>query len=1373
MLLVAPGSAASVDPILSELAANEAWREEQSATIVWFVELPRSETAETAPSERTSALPQRPLARELSDAATLLRGGVYVVPVERRVWFEGSALRVVPRLPTDEPPLDRLLVTLAEAWGDRSVAVVAVALDQDGQQGLRMVRTVGGVAWHRPPLAKRAKSLASEQRERASAAAGRASALRASGAPDASGSPESSRDPGASRSPVSVRRGSEPPPSERSPRVLALAPHLLARIKAGGRGAARAQGGRLRVWVPGCKTGGTAYLAAMVLSDAVSDVAAPVPLSVHATDGDESALALARSGRYPVRAAIGMDADLRGRHTLDDGDTIRISEKIRRVCRFSTHDLLRDPPLARIDLVVCQGVFDAMLPEARRELVEMLHFAIRHGGLLLSLDRVDALPEQLFERTAQGLFRARPGPAGPALQRRLALAARSEGMRTPFPDEGPPSAGAVEFILQGIGLPLVACDDQLRVSFVSLEARSTFRLSTRDVGGPLAALTSRLPAGANLLAAAKRVLDHPKPEELTIRAGRRTYLVRIFPTRSGARAGLSLVFTDVTPLSDARAVAMAQRLQHAALARVSEVALSSATLGELCEEALGALFGNISPCVAGLVVEIVGPSSELRVLGSRGLSHEPLPPEGEAVTLVRAAIEQRCIVSSRGGHGVLDPALATGIGAPSEKSRLDALALLESGIGCPISAGDEPLGVIALFGRRPSIADRDHQHFIQAIANVLGGAMLRHRTRRRIQLELEVSRALSSAIDISHVHAGLVDAFAHTLAASWVELWGKSHDAGEPWCRLTAPRCGEPSRAWPEELISPTQSEVVVCSNGHGNELLVPIRRSGQVEHVLRLGGQHLLLPDRELLEGLGGVSRLLCEFLERERVLAAARRSEAAHRQKSAELEALYASLPVGVSIHDAHGVVRRANAQLAALETPAGTASAEPLKRLYAEQLPVWIARVFARGDDVRNIELDVRQDNERWVWLCNLAPIRGPDGEVQSVSVAVQDITPLKRIESALRETDRQKDDFLAMLGHELRNPMAAIRNATELLGRLVELSPQISRLHGIFDRQTLHTTQLIDGLLDVARVARGKIDLALAAVDLVRVVRQVVDDRRQQFKERVLDLRLSDGELWVHADRVRLVQILDNLLSNALKFTRPGGRIGIALTERDGLGSLFIEDDGAGIEPELLPSIFEPFRQGQATRAQSQGLGLGLALVKGLVDLHGFYLVASSPGPGQGARFRIDMPVSLAPESSPPASRVDSRPLDLVLVEDESDIADTLHELLQGLGHRVERCASAEEALALLGSHHPDVVLCDIGLPGMDGVELAARLRADPASKDLPLIAMTGFGDASTGARIEQAGFDRRLIKPVQLSVLQECLARLSARSSRESDADGRG
>jgi signal transduction histidine kinase/chemotaxis methyl-accepting protein methylase/ActR/RegA family two-component response regulator len=1392
LVLVIGSSLAVVDPLLEEVVGRRSL--ERAVIIIWQAKTD-PELAENEPPpfpvnlDEASALGDPSLSTttgvlaELTDGAVLEPGGRYHVPAHRRLSFEGTQVRITPRSLSDHRPIDRLLLSLAEGWGSQSASAIGVPLEEDGECGLRIVHAVGGLAIHRPALASRAKALAFEDavtlpKQSLAALFGETRTPRRA-SPDVEEVPSAERHigPGSGHAAL-VSAEAAPRRSARAAfrmtRVFSLPSHLVAGAKdacdaAVGRGRDR---GRVRVWLPACKTGGMAYAVAMLLTDAAQRASQVLKVLVFGTDDDEEALAVARAGRYPVSAALGMDPDLRGRYTFDEGDTIRVSEALREVCIFSRHELTRDLPMARMDLIVCHRIFEGVGAAKRGELVDAFHYSLRDGGLLLALDHIDVFPEERFERVGGAYLRARPPrprrrsslpPArAEALAGVLSDAARISDLR---PARSPARGVAIEPIVSAVGLPLILCDGQLRVFLLSREAQRAFGLSDGEQGASLEAVAPRLPGGLDLVPAAQRALSDGQTQELTVYAGQQAYLARISAAENAGEQGVSIAFADVTQFESASARAAAQRRQNAALARLSHLALTLTDTRSLCDEVLGVLFGSVRGCSAGIIVELAGGTRELEVVTSRGLGLEPLRTLhtlGDAAALLDAVLDAGCIVSQSGDRVWSGPSesITARERSPSAASR-PKLASVTRGVGFPISAEGKVLGVVALYGRRATTDDSDHQPLFQAVANLLGGVIVRQRARRRLALELEVSRLLAGASDLQAVGAGLQQALGSALPVETAEIWSVLEPSRERWTRLVPSAWGASLiPPWPVNL--PRHSGVIYSTFvGEHGELLVPIQRHEAPFGVLWLRGKGLRTPDAELSEGLQRIGRMLAEFLERLRILELSRQSEALHRQKSAELEALYASLPVGVSIHDRQGAIRHVNRHLAPLQAAPDAPGAGPLRRLYSEEVPAWVARVLASGEPIHDVELSVRDGDASSCWLCNFAPIRDADGRVHGASAVVQDITALKRVEVTLREADQQKDDFLAMLGHELRNPMAAIRNATELLSRIEQPSPQLLRLQSIFDRQTLQTTKLIDGLLDVARVARGKVSLQLAPVQVVELVRQAVDDRRQQFHARVLELRLPDDEIWAIADRVRLVQIVDNLISNALKFTAPTGNIRIAVQRARGTGSIRIEDDGMGIDADLLPQIFEPFRQGHPMKSQSQGLGLGLALVKGLVDLHGFRLTAHSDGADRGASFQIDFQLAAAPDSPAPESRVDMRALHLLLIEDNIDVAETLAELLASAGHRVEHTGSAEGALELLRGQRPDVVLCDIGLPGMDGLALAEYLRADPELRDLKLVAMTGFGDASTQSRIERAGFDRHLIKPVQLEALRHCLSRVAA------------
>jgi signal transduction histidine kinase len=373
--------------------------------------------------------------------------------------------------------------------------------------------------------------------------------------------------------------------------------------------------------------------------------------------------------------------------------------------------------------------------------------------------------------------------------------------------------------------------------------------------------------------------------------------------------------------------------------------------------------------------------------------------------------------------------------------------------------------------------------------------------------------------------------------------------------------------------------------------------------------------------------------------------------------------------------------------------------------------------------------------------------------------------KQAEQALRESDRRKDEFLAMLGHELRNPLAAIRNVTEFMRLVGSTDRRLQQVHGVLERQTSHMTRLIDSLLEVSRIARGKIRLDRQNLDLREVIEGVLQDRRPQAAARGLELasQLPPAPSWVLADAVRLTQVFDNLIGNAIKFTEAPGQILVTLSEQQGCALTRVRDTGVGIRPELLERLFEPFTQEEQDIARGTGgLGLGLTVAKGLVELHGGTIEAHSAGLGNGAEFVVRLPLSEAPSVHPSADRdrqTQTRRRVLV-VEDHVDAGQTLRDLLELMNHEVRVATTAPEGLARLREQDADVVLCDLGLPGMSGFDFARMVRTDPKLRATPLIALTGYGQPEDRQRSLGAGFDEHLTKPVELGALESVLSRLA-------------
>jgi PAS domain S-box-containing protein len=367
---------------------------------------------------------------------------------------------------------------------------------------------------------------------------------------------------------------------------------------------------------------------------------------------------------------------------------------------------------------------------------------------------------------------------------------------------------------------------------------------------------------------------------------------------------------------------------------------------------------------------------------------------------------------------------------------------------------------------------------------------------------------------------------------------------------------------------------------------------------------------------------------------------------------------------------------------------------------------------------------------------------------------------RLYQQVREADRRKDEFLAMLAHELRNPLAPIRSGLEILA--MTPGPE-SETIGLMQEQVEHMVRLVDDLLDVSRIMRGKVDLRREPIELATIVKRSVDAVRSRIEshQQRLDISLPEEPIWLYADPVRVAQVLENLLNNASKYMDDGGRIELTANRHDAQVMLRVRDTGIGIDSELLPNVFELFTQSTRSLDRAQGgLGIGLTLVQRLVHLHGGVVLASSEGAGQGSTFTVWLPATDAPapaelnQDAPLATQ----PRRIVVVDDNVSAAWLLSKLLKKLGdHEVVVAHDGPSALTTIEKHNPEIVLLDIGLPGMDGFEVGRKLRANPAFDGLLLVALTGYGQEEDRQKSQQAGFDVHLVKPPALEQLHAVLA----------------
>jgi PAS domain S-box-containing protein len=426
--------------------------------------------------------------------------------------------------------------------------------------------------------------------------------------------------------------------------------------------------------------------------------------------------------------------------------------------------------------------------------------------------------------------------------------------------------------------------------------------------------------------------------------------------------------------------------------------------------------------------------------------------------------------------------------------------------------------------------------------------------------------------------------------------------------------------------------------------------------------------------------------------------------------------------------------------------------------------------RGERVEHFEtVRVSKTGHRIDISLTISPIRNAAGHVIGASKIARDITDQKRTEAALREADRQKDEFLALLAHELRNPLAPLRNGLQIMRLAGADEHAVSRARAMMERQLGHMVRLVDDLLDVSRISRNKLELRRSRVLLSDVVSSALETSRPVIEEAGHELiaTLPAEPVPLDADLTRLAQVFSNLLTNSARYTDRGGRIELTGDVRDGEVVVSVRDTGIGIPAEALPRVFEMFSQvDRSMERATGGLGIGLALVKGLVEMHGGSVTAESAGPGQGSTFSVRLRAlesragrealdthEEGPEANGPRRRV-------LVVDDNRDAAGSMEILLKLLGNEVCTVHDGLEAVAAAERLRPEIVLMDVGMPRLNGYEATRRIREQPWGRDMKIIALTGWGQESDKEQSRQAGCDGHLVKPIDLPDLEKLLATLT-------------
>ncbi|MCX4242632.1 CheR family methyltransferase [Paraliomyxa miuraensis] len=931
-------------------------------------------------------------------------------------------------------------------------------------------------------------------------------------------------------------------------------------------------------------------------------------------------------------------------------------------------------------------------------------------------------------------------------------------------------------------------DERLCIKRSTPAANELVRLDAHDQGRFVGDIARELLQN-DLVQQAQQVLDHleARADEIQTTDGR-WIIRRVLPYRTETRRieGVVVTFADVTDLKTTAEQLAVREQQHAVIARLGLRALEEPDLQTFLEHAVREVQLTLGTDLCK-VLELQPGGRTLLLRAGVGWR------EG---LVGRATVEAD--LDSQAGYTLQSPGVVLVEDLQQERRFKGPPFLVgydvRSGLSCVIPGLGGPYGVLATHARSARRFSPEDAHFLQAVAAVIGSAIQHHQTHARQVLEIAVARASVEADDLADAIARFHASTSEALGLDVVELWLPSadgHALERSAIHATPPLSPHQiDRRLPPDRLELTDGMSVPCRvhllrHAEWVTSLLPRRHFRRVEEARQLGlcsglvfpitigndsigvvvclSREQLHADDVLLRCLEGIGRSLGELVSRKLAEADLRRSEARFRR-------VLMSSPVPLMVHDDTGNVvdlSRSWTELTGYslddipttEAWVHAAFREQAAELMAMQREVWDSPPHEHG-----YEQEIWTKGGARKTLSFLAVPLGEAADGRRLRlVSANDVTKQRRIERELVEANRQKDEFIAMLGHELRNPLAAVNSAAELL-RLPQLDPErITRIQIIVERQTRHMAKLLDGLLDVSRIARGKIKVERRLLDLRSTTEGVLGDFRdsQIMGERELRCTVASEPLWAEVDSVRWIQILDNLLSNAVKYTPAPGQIEIGLEREGHHAVLVVRDSGEGIDPELLPHVFEPFRQANQSLDRARGgLGLGLALVKRLVELHGGTVRAHSEGLGKGAEFTVRIPLAKPRSASHHDPTVASSAQRILLLEDNEDAAEMLRSALELHGHEVTVAQDGTAAIELARTLALDAVLCDIGLPGdLTGFDVAATLRADPRTKHIPLIALSGYARDVDAQSSRLSGFDAHLPKPVPLDRIEHVLRML--------------
>ncbi|AGP36881.1 PAS domain S-box protein [Sorangium cellulosum] len=1150
----------------------------------------------------------------------------------------------------------------------------------------------------------------------------------------------------------------------------------------------------IRVWVPGCATGEEVYTIAMLLMEHVEQLPAAPRVQIFGTDVDDQAIEIARQGHYPREATQLIASGRLARFLVaEEGGTRSVAKAIRDVCVFSRHDLTRDPPFSRLDLISCRNVLIYLEGELQRRVLGVFHYAlVEDGYLLLGPSESVSQRSDLF-RPIDGKRRIfqKKRAVGHALPRHpLAERTGADGRAGELARRGAWSAEqSIErtierCLLERYGPPCVVVNEQGDIVYLSGEtgkylAPSTGALDVNVSNMVLRALRPEVRSAVHRAVRMREQVVHENIAVETIVGTQRLNLV-VRPL-GGLEDDLGLfvvVFDELRPAARGEApppgprresASLVDQLEHELKATrehlqttIEELETSNEELKSSNEEllsmneelqSLNEEFETLNSELKSKIEALDAANDDLQnLLLSTQIPTVFLDDELRIRRFTPAAAEVFRLIEGDIGRSILDIA-----------ARFDASSL--------VADARDVLRTLAPKEREVQIEDGRCCYMLRVLpyrtlANVISGVVVTLVNVTSVK-EAEEQRGRLAAI-VASAEQAILGAAVDGAITSWNAAaermfgYGEKDVTGRPVHIIIAPERADEMRAVLERVLGGERAEPVET---------VGIARGGDRVHV-----SISVAPIHDAGGAIIGASAMLTDITRRKRAEEALRASEE-------DFRTIFESAVVGkVQCDPATGRFVRVNRKFAGM---LGHEATELLgKALLDVTAPEDASAVAERYElllrgEISDFALEnryVTRDARRLWASTTVTAVRDAGGRITHTMAVVQDITRRKEVEAELitareaaEHANRTKDQFLAVLSHELRTPLTPVVTAASRLLRRDDLPDEVRRGVEMIQRNAELEARLIDDLLDLTRVVRGKLELVTHTVAARTVLEHAMEICADEVDAKSIRLTLdvAPGEHWVSADVARLEQVVWNLLKNAVKFSYPGSQIELCCYDEAAQVVIEVRDQGVGIEPEVLPRIFDAFEQGNAdTTRHFGGLGLGLAISRAIVQLHGGTITASSPGRGAGATFRVLLPAARPPAAATPTqakaagTAAPRRALRILLVEDHEDTAEMMSELLTLTGHTVRIARSVRAALDLVGAEAFDLLVSDLGLPDGSGTDLIASIRC--AGHGLKAIALSGYGMEEDRRKTIRAGFLEHLIKPVSFRDLDAAIQRVMAR-----------